>query len=64
LLAANWVTHHPVGERTQSLLHRYDVRYVALYKGYPGVPWQAFDRASDAYEKVFENGAVAVFAPR
>jgi hypothetical protein len=64
LLAANWVTHHPVGERTEALLHRYDVRYVALYKGYPGVSWRAFDRASDAYEKVFENDAVAVFAPQ
>jgi hypothetical protein len=64
LLAANRVTRHPVGERTESLLARYDVRYVALFKGYPGVPWRAFDRAPGAYEKVFENDAVAVFAPR
>jgi len=64
LLAANWVAQHPVGERTESLLNQYDVRYVALYKGYPDVRWRAFDQAPDAYEKVFENGAVAVFAPR
>jgi hypothetical protein len=64
LLAADRITHHPVGARTEALLDRYDIRYVALFKGYPGAHWRAFDRAPDAYEKVFENGAVAVFAPR
>jgi hypothetical protein len=64
LLAANRITHHPVGGHTEALLDRYDIRYVALYKRYPGVPWRTFDRAPEAYEKVFENGAVAVFAPR
>jgi hypothetical protein len=64
LLAANWMMQHPVGERTETLLDRYDVRYVVLFKRYTGVPWRAFDRTPDAYEKVFENGAVAIFAPR
>jgi hypothetical protein len=64
LLAADRITHHPVGARTEALLDRYDIRYVALFKGYPAVSWRAFDRAPEAYEKVFENGAVAVFAPR
>jgi hypothetical protein len=64
LLAANRITYHPVGERTEALLDRYDIRYVALYKRYPGVPWRAFDRAPQAYEKVFENGAVIIFSPR
>ncbi|HEU4493979.1 MAG TPA: hypothetical protein VFR69_07290 [Rubrobacteraceae bacterium] len=64
LLAANRITYHPVGERTEALLDRYDIRYVALYKRYPGVPWRAFARAPQAYEKVFENGAVIIFSPR
>jgi hypothetical protein len=64
LLAADRITHHPVGPRTEALLDRYDIRYVALFKAYPNVPWRYFDRAPEAYEKVFENGAVAVFAPR
>jgi hypothetical protein len=64
LLAASWMMRHPVGERTETLLDRYDVGYVVLFKRYPDVPWRSFDRAQDAYEKVFENGAVVVFAPR
>ena len=64
LLAANWMMRHPLGDRTESLLDRYDIRYVVLFKRYPGVPWRAFDRAPGAYEKAFENDAVVVFAPR
>jgi hypothetical protein len=64
LLAAHWMTRHPVGGRTESLHDRYDVRYVVLHKRYPGVPWRAFKGASGAYESVFENGAVIIFAPR
>ena len=64
LLAAHWMTRHPVGGRTESLHDRYDVRYVVLFKRYPGVPWRAFEGASGAYEKVFENGAMVIFAPR
>jgi hypothetical protein len=64
LLAANWVTGHPVGERTASLLDRYDVRYVVLFKRYPGVPWRAFEKAPDAYENEFENGAMIILSPR
>jgi hypothetical protein len=64
LLAANWVTRHPAGERTASLLDRYDVRYVALFKRYPGVPWRAFEAAPDAYEKEFENDTMIILSPR
>jgi hypothetical protein len=64
LLAANWVTGHPVGERTASLLDRYEVRYVVLFKRYPGVPWRAFEKAPDAYENEFENGAMIILSPR
>jgi hypothetical protein len=58
------MTQHPVGGRTESLHDRYDVRYVVLFKRYPGVSWRAFEGASGAYEKVFENGAMVIFAPR
>src|SRR5215204_37112 len=64
LLAAHWMTRHPLGGRTESLHDRYDVRYVVLFKRYPGVPWRAFEGASGAYEKVFENDAMVIFAPR
>jgi hypothetical protein len=64
LLAAHWMTQHPLGGRTESLHDRYDVRYVVLFKRYPGVSWRAFEGASGAYEKVFENGAMVIFAPR
>jgi hypothetical protein len=64
LLAANRVTRHPVGERTESLLERYDIRYVVLFKKYPGVPWRAFDKAPDAYENQFENGTIIILSPR
>jgi hypothetical protein len=64
LMAANWVTGHPAGERTASLLERYDVRYVVLFKNYPGVPWRAFEEEPDAYENEFENGAMIILSPR
>ncbi len=64
LLAAQWMTRHPVGGRTEFLLDRYDVGFVVLFKRYPGVPWRAFEGAPDAYEKVFESAAVVIFAPR
>jgi hypothetical protein len=64
LLAANRVTRHPVGDRTKSVLERYDVRYVVLFKKYPGVSWRAFDKAPNAYENQFENGTIIILSPR
>jgi hypothetical protein len=64
LLAANRVTRHPVGDRTESVLERYDVRYVVLFKKYPGVSWRAFDKAPNAYENQFENGTIIILSPR
>ena len=64
LVATNWVTGHAAGERTASLLERYDVRYVVLFKNYPGVPWRAFEEEPDAYENEFENGAMIILSPR
>jgi hypothetical protein len=64
LLAANRVTRHPVGDRTESVLERYDVRYVVLFKKYPGVSWRAFDKAPNAYENQFENGTIIILSQR
>jgi hypothetical protein len=64
LLAARWVTHHPTGERTASILETYDIRYVCLFKAYPGVQWRAFESRPRLYTKVFENDSVVIFAPR
>ena len=64
LLAANWVTGHPVGERTASLLEGYDVRYVVLFKKYPGVPWRSFEGAPGTYENEFENRTMIILSPR
>jgi hypothetical protein len=64
LLAARWVTHHPDGERTRSILDSYDIRYVTLFKRSPGVPWRTFEDRAGLYRKVFENDSVVIFAPR
>jgi hypothetical protein len=64
LLAARWVTHHPTGERTRSILETYDIRYVTLFKKYPGVRWRAFQNRPGPYKKVFDNTSVVIFAPR
>ena len=64
LLAARWVTHHPDGERTRSILDSYDIRYVTLFKRSPGVPWRTFEDRPGLYRKVFENDSVIIFAPR
>jgi hypothetical protein len=64
LVAAQWVMHHPLGERTDAILRRYHIRYIVLSKRYPGVPWRTFENRPNHYEKAFENGAVVIFAPR
>jgi len=64
LLAARWVTHHPAGERTTTILKTYDIRYVTLFKEYPGVRWRAFESYPRFYTKVFENDSVVILAPR
>jgi hypothetical protein len=63
LLAARWVTHHPVGERTGSILDTYDIRDVTLFKRSPSVPWRSFEDRPGLYRKVFENESVVIFAP-
>ncbi len=63
LMAAQWVMHRPLGERTKAILEKYHISYVVLFKRYPGVPWQTFESRPDLYEKAFENDAVIIFRP-
>jgi hypothetical protein len=63
LRAAQWVMHHPFGERTGAILERYHIRYIVLFKRYPGVPWRAFESRSGLYEKAFENDAMIILRP-
>jgi hypothetical protein len=63
LRAAQWVMHHPLGERTGAILERYHIRYIVLFKRYPGVPWRTFESRPGLYEKAFENGAVIILRP-
>lgn len=63
LLVSQWVLHHPRGGRTARLLRENDVRYIVIYKRYPGVNWRAFADAPD-YRRVYENRAIVIFAPK
>ena len=64
LEASQWILQNPGGARTGEILERYNVRYVVVAKGYPGVDWRAFAGRPDLYRTVFENGTVVVFEPR
>jgi hypothetical protein len=61
---AQWALHHPGDERTARILANNDVRYVVLYKRYPGIEWRSFRARMDLYRLVYENNEAAVFAPR
>ena len=61
---AQWVLHHPAGERTRRILEENDVRYVVLDKNAPTVDWRAFERRKDLYRMTYENEDVVIFAPR
>src|SRR3712207_9316481 len=39
---AQWALHHPGDERTARILADNDVRYVVLYKRFPGIEWRFF----------------------
>ena len=61
---AQWVLHHPAGERTRRILEENDVRYVVLDKNAPTVDWRSFERRKDLYRMAYENEDVVIFAPR
>ncbi len=61
---AQWVLHNPGAERTERILEKNDVRYIVLYKRYPGIDWRSFQDRADLYSMVYENGIVVIFAPR
>jgi hypothetical protein len=59
---AQWALHHPGGERTRRILEDNDVRYVVLYKRYPGIEWRSFRARTDLYRLVYENNVAVIFA--
>ncbi len=63
-----WVMQNPDGERTRRTLRDQDIRYVVLYKSFPGREtvefWRLFEDRPDLYETTFENGEVLIVRPR
>jgi hypothetical protein len=61
---ALWVVYHPKGERTGRILEENDVRYVVIYKRYPGMNWHFWKDRTIRYRVAFENEAVLIMEPR
>ncbi len=61
---ALWVVYHPKGERTGRILESNDVRYVVIYKRYPGMNWHFWKDRTIRYRVAFENEAVLIMEPR
>ncbi|MDQ5830111.1 MAG: hypothetical protein M3324_09710, partial [Actinomycetota bacterium] len=61
---ALWVVYHPKGERTGRILEVNDVRYVVIYKRYPGMNWHFWKDRTIRYRVAFENEAVLIMEPR
>jgi hypothetical protein len=61
---ALWVVYHPAGERTGRILEENDVRYVVIYKRYPGMNWPFWKDRTIRYRVAFENEAVLIMEPR
>jgi hypothetical protein len=61
---ALWVVYHPKGERTGRILEDNDVRYVVIYKRYPGMNWHFWKERTIRYRVAFENEAVLIMEPR
>lgn len=63
-----WVMLHPAGERTRTILKSHDIRYIVLYKNFPGRAtadfWRLFEGQTSLYPKVFENKDVLVVEAR
>jgi hypothetical protein len=56
--------YHPAGERTGRILEENDVRYVVIYKRYPGMNWPFWKDRTIRYRVAFENEAVLIMEPR
>ena len=63
-----WVMYHPEGGHTLRLLHKYDIRYVVLYKNMPDRAtldyWISFAAQPGLYRTVFENKDVLIVTRR
>ncbi|MGI8649292.1 MAG: hypothetical protein ACR2KW_02770 [Rubrobacter sp.] len=62
------VMEEPGSPEAASILEKYDVRYVVIFKSLPDrevrVYWSLFDAYPELYDTVFENPDVVIFAPR
>ena len=61
---ALWALYHPSGERTERILEDNDVRYIVLYKRYPGMNTDIWKSYTGLYRVAFENEAVVIMEPR
>lgn len=55
---------HPGDRQTRRFIVEHDIRYVVLYKHYPGISWRSFESRPDLYRTAFENSEVIILAPR
>lgn len=65
-----WIYHHSVDPRTQDVLNKYDVRYIALVKRFPkhmkdqaaaNVAFGRYIPHADLYQVAFENESIIIF---
>lgn len=61
---AQQALHHPADRQTKHFIVEHDIRYVVLYKHYPGISWRSFESRPDLYRTAFENSEVIILAPR
>jgi hypothetical protein len=61
---ALWALYHPLDGRTARIIEENDVRYIVLYKRYPGMNWRFWKGRTVLYRVVFENKAVVILEPR
>jgi hypothetical protein len=61
---ALWALYHPSGGRTERILEDNDVRYIVLYRRYPGMNTRIWKSYTGLYRVAFENGAVVILEPR
>ena len=61
---ALFALYHPLDGRTARIIEENDVRYIVLYKRYPGMNWRFWKGRTVLYRVVFENKAVVILEPR
>lgn len=64
LLDAIWVLTHPPGGKTAEIIEENDVRYIVIYKRYPGIDRRYIQVFEEGYETAFENEGIIIFEAR